>query len=228
MKDNLNYGIEFEFFIADSKNNIIPAYHATRNLDGNPVVGEIKTGVHDNIVDCIYELKKLIYKEEENLKTRGYHMIMENNIKVDNTFIKTLRTSAEYCHGKGKGFLEVLEPMTIYCNGKTGKVLPTNVFKASLQINISANDIFNYPEYTKVQIGNQYKYDYTSKERKFGTLFNYVDIIHSLDIAFAKDITDAKRVKGVYTIKDGIYGKRIEYRSLPNTVSLDQIIEILK
>lgn len=124
----MNFGIELEFFVQDRHGKIVPAYEATQNLDGNPILGELRTGVHNNILDCVYELKKLIHKEELALEKKGFSMSIIPQIKVDNAFIKDVR---KHMHNYKKEYSQ-LDERTIYPNGKMGKVLPINVFKASL------------------------------------------------------------------------------------------------
>ena len=65
--NNMKFGIEFEYFVA-IEDRIIPAYHATKNLDGNPFLGEIRTEPFDNIIDCVFNLEKLIFEEKRKLK----------------------------------------------------------------------------------------------------------------------------------------------------------------
>lgn len=64
------------------------------------------------------------------------------------------------------------------------------------------------------------------RERLPAALFNYVKPIYILDEAFADFIRGTQRIKGVYAIKKGEFGDRIEYRSLPNTISLDELLKV--
>lgn len=220
----LNYGIELEYFVRDKDGLIVPAFEATKNLDGNPVVGEIRTGVHSSITDCIFELKKLLFIEENQLREKGYTLSLENNVKVDDTFLYSLRKKDEYINKKR---LETLDEFSVY---QTGKLPPKNsihVFTASIQVNLSANDKFNYTVYNKVEVEDKYRYVTESKEKTYSSLFNYPPIIHSLDTAFSEEISGSKRTKGICAIKDGELGSRLEYRSLPNTVDLDKLLVVL-
>ena len=220
---NLNYGIELEFFVKESKTDkIIPAYKATNNLDGNPVIGEIKTNIHNNIIDCIFELKKLLYIQKTSLERQGFELCIINEITVDNDFLKNLRQDQYYVNNKE---LEILKEFSIY-NNKTGKILPRNKYKASLQLNISCNKSFTITKYNKITIEDKSKYEESYEDKKYSNVFNYVDIIKKLDNIFKQEITDSKRVKGVYAIKNGELGDRVEYRSLPNTIALDKLLNI--
>lgn len=219
----MKYGIELEFFVSNKEEIIVPAYLATNNLDGNPAIGEIRTGIHSDIVDCIFELEKLLFLERKKITDKGYNLCLISSVAVDDKFLKNLRSSAAYISRKE---LQPLTELSIY--GKaTGKLLPRNVYKASLQINLSENPTFNYPVYERLQVEDKSKYVSKTENKEYSQVFDYVSIIRDLDIKFAKEIADTKRVKGVYAIKDGKLGKRIEYRSLPNTIHLNSLITAL-
>ena len=91
-------------------------------------------------------------------------------------------------------------------NNKTGKILPRNKYKASLQLNISCNKSFTITKYNKITIEDKSKYEESYEDKKYSNVFNYVDIIKKLDNIFKQEITDSKRVKGVYAIKNGELG----------------------
>lgn len=220
----MKYGIELEYFILDKNDMLIPAYKATSNLDGNPVIGEIRTKVHDNILDCIFELEKLIFIEKNFLSKKGYKMDISNTKTVDDKFLENLRRCRDFTDKKEN---EILEEFSVYPKGKTGKILSKNILKASLQVNISKNGNFSYPEYTKVTVDDKYKYDCKTIYKQHSDIFNYPSYIFKLDEAFSKEIDEAKRVKGVYSIKSGEIGTRIEYRSLPNNINLQKLLYIL-
>lgn len=219
----MKYGIEYEFFVFNDKNEPVPAYLATSNLDGNPVIGELRTKIHDSIVDCIFELKKLIYLERSLLKLKNFSIHDQHFIKVSDEFLKKLRKDKTYVNTKE---LEVLEELSI-SSGKTGKMLPRGTYKASLQINFSENKVFNFFEYEKVIVEDKYKYAKSITAKMHSEVFDYVSILKKLDKAFAEEIKSTQRVSGVYAIKSGELGNRVEYRSLPNTISLDKLLEVL-
>lgn len=219
----MKYGIEFEYFVSkDAK--IIPAYLATNNLDGNPFLGEIKTKPLDNIVDCVFELEKLIYLEKTKLESRGYKMEIIPVHQFSNEDIINFRKNKTAVDKKE---LEVLEEFSIYPNGKVGKLLKRGEIKASLQINFSQHKSFTYPEFSKVTVEDKYKYESSTKIKEYACLFNYVSIIKKLDEVYKEDITRTNRTKGVYAIKPGDFGDRIEYRSLPNIIRFENIIKTL-
>lgn len=219
----MKYGIEFEFFVSkDTK--IIPAYLATENLDGNPFLGEIKTAPFDNITECVFELEKLIYLEQQNLDVKGFKMeIISQNLFSKEDLI-AFRKNAKAINRKD---IEVLEEFSIYPSGKLSNFLKRGEIKASLQINMSQHKTFTYPVYAKISVEDKSKYELSSKEKEYSCLFNYVEIIEKLDNIFLKDILNTRRTKGVYAIKPGIFGDRIEYRSLPNTITSRNLIPIL-
>jgi hypothetical protein len=62
-------------------------------------------------------------------------------------------------------------------------------------------------------------------EHKYQGFIDHAKFIVALDKAFKKEIKEAKRNPGFYEVK---YDGRIEYRSLPNNVSLDKLEEVLR
>lgn len=215
-----NYGIELEFVVKDAAGNIVPAFKATTNLDGNPLIGELRTEIHNNIVDCVFELRKLIHNESKALKDKGYTLNLIPEIKVDDLFLKDLRRNENYTNRKQS---TVLEDHSIYGKG-TGKVLAKGIFKTSLQINISDNEEISIKEWKKIEIEDKSKWESSYSKQKYSQVFDFISVIRSLDTLFSKEIKDTKRVPGVYAIKDGQYGKRIEYRSLPANIDLDKLL----
>ena len=220
----MKYGIELEFFVTDRMGTLIPAYKFTNNTDGNPVIGELRTGIHDNILDCVFELKKLIHLETSKLENKNCLIDFSTVKKVNDDFLRDLRKSSEAVNKKE---ITVLHELSIYPNGTVGKMLPKDTLKASLQINFSENKNFTFTEYEKVTVEDKYKYEHKTSKKSYASLFDYVTVIHKLDNAFKKEIVDSKRVKGVYAIKEGNLGDRLEYRSLPNNVDLDKLIKVL-
>lgn len=216
----IKYGIEFEFFVKDKDTDkIVPACKATNNLDGCPIIGELKTDIHNSLVDCVFDLKKLIFTEQQNLNEKGFSMEIIPMIKLDKEVLIDLRKNRNYIDNKN---LEILDAKSIYNKG-IGKILPRCVYKSSLQINLSNNKTFNYEIYNKIEIEDKIKWNKEWKDKTYSEIFDYVSIIFNLDNYFQKEIQDTNRVKGVYAIKDGDFGKRIEYRSLPNNISLDKL-----
>lgn len=207
-----NYGIEFEFFVIENKTGrIIPAYTTGITTDGNPFIGEIRTDIHKDIYSLIYELKKIIHITEDKLLEQGCSMKIIPEVKISKELYKELRSDKKYTNSKE---LESLTEYSVY-NKKTGKILSPLHFKASLQLNISDND-------TKtIWIDNK------SSIVDYSNVFNYFEIIQILDAFFNEDITKTHRTPGVYAIKEGKLGNRVEYRSLPNTINLDKLLLIL-
>lgn len=66
------------------------------------------------------------------------------------------------------------------------------------------------------------------EDKDISCLFNFTSIIYKLDEAYKTEIAATKRTKGVYAIKTGDFGERIEYRSLPNTIHHMALIGLLK
>lgn len=209
----MKFGLEFEFFVKRNDNGeVVIAQEATYNLDANPVVGELRTIVHSDLVSAVFELKKLIYEEKKRLAQRGYSMLIASEVILTKDKLRQLRATTGYSK------TPLLEK-SIYPKGALSKILGKGLFKASLQINMS-KEYTSAVEFTDSK-GKRY---YVNKQ--FSEVFDYVSIISKFDICFANEIKEAKRVKGVYAIKDGVNGSRVEYRSLPNTVFLEDLLSI--
>ena len=220
----MKFGLELEFFVKNEKGIFIPAYKVTNSVDGNPVIGELRTAVHDNIVDCIFELKKLFYQKCKELKTSKCSLELVHTIKVSTDFIQALRRDQSYINKKE---MSLLEEFSVYPGNKVGKALPRKIYKASLQVSLSQNNLFSYSTFHKRTIGDEYDYEEITKDYNYSEIFDFPSTIFLLDKTFQYDIRKSKRVKGVYTVEKGKFGKRIEYRSLPNTINLNTLMDIL-
>lgn len=212
-----HYGIELEYFVNNKDGNVVPAYKYTKNVDGNPLIGELRTGIHPNIINCVHELKKLLYIEDRDLTAKRASISMVPTIKVEESFIKALRADSSYVEGK---MMEILQEKSIY-DRRTSKVLPRLVFKASLQVNISDNEEVIHHYINKLDVPQVFK-------KWVAMPFDYYSIIRKLDERFKEDIIATDRVAGVYAMKQGVMGKRIEYRSLPNDIDPMLLIDVLE
>jgi len=220
----MKIGIEFEFFVSKD-NKIIPAYKATNNLDGNPFLGELRTNPENNILDAVFALKKLIFTEQLILSKKGFKMEIIPYHKFNDIELIEFRKDKD---NLSKKEIEVLEEFSIYPKGKLGKLLKRGEVKASLQLNFTEHKKFDYPIYKKITVEDKYRYEAEQIQKEYTCLFNYLSVIQKIDMFFKKSISDTKRVKGVYSIKPGIFGDRIEYRSLPNNINIDCLIMILQ
>lgn len=222
-----NFGIEYEFFctpVAETHTSegvqlvFIPAYSVTDHLDGNPMIGELKTKIFNDPVKLIFHLKRLIFEENRHLVNNKMMKIAEgvSEFKITKEDLLKFRKDQEAIGFKE---LEFLEEFSVY--GKsTGKLLPRTTLKASLQLNISDNSdkVFFYTDEEKVD-----------KDFKYSTsdAFNFIPIIKTLDKAFKEEIKAAGRVQGVFALKPGEKGMRVEYRSLPSNIDLMKLLDVL-
>ena len=205
----LHYGLELEFFIYKGS-QLVPAYLKTNNTDGNIATGELKTKVHTSLEDAVFEMNKLIFLEKKMLKEKGCSFRLKTSATLTDDQIKELRRQLIYAKK------EWSEEFSIY-GEKVGKILPIHRLKASLQINISDNYKLDY--YTQASKKASLQTHHSS------SLFNYIDIIRKWDTQFKKQIEGTDRVPGVYSIKHGEQGNRIEYRSLPNNINLMDLLK---
>lgn len=204
----LYYGLELEYFVKlKDEYTVIPAYRANVSTDGNIFLGELRTKIHENIVSAIFDLKKLIYITEKELEKQNQELKLYSEVTIPDQFLREIREHAAQ-------YKEPLIERSIY-GGKLGKILPRNKAKASLQVNISDNG-WMCKEQGNVKL-----------ELNTSEVFDYVSIIRALDEEFKEDIKTAKRTKGVYAIKGGERGRRVEYRSLPATIEPERLIKVL-
>lgn len=213
----LKFGVELEFFI-EKGNVIIPAYLGTSNLDGNPFLGELRTGVHNSIIDCVFDLKSRIHKEREELKKLGYSMVINSHHDFSMSELKEARSSERYIRVLQSK--DCLKEISAY-GKKTGKILKRGRVAASLQINISNQETKGFK---RVKKSGKVVYDH----HVVSVPFDHNTIIINMDKHFSEDIKASNRVAGVYAIKEGVESKRIEYRSLPANVELCKILELNK
>ena len=82
-----------------------------------------------------------------------------------------------------------------------------------------------YSKFTKVTVEDKFKWEETTQYKTHSQVFDFISIIRDLDNTYIEDIKNTNRVKGVYAIKDGELGKRIEYRSLLNTINLNSLCD---
>lgn len=210
-----NYGIELEFFII--KDGVpVPAYLHTNNLDGCQMIGEIKSIVSPDIVSVIFDTKKKLYQERVKLNANGLDLALISQATFTDQDLKERRRN------QGKEFKQ-LDEKSIYF-GRTGKLLPRKLFKASLPLNISDNKT---KFITSSRLSNGVLTD-RSYHIEYSETFDYFSIIRKLDLKFKKEIKESNRIPGVYAIKTGEKGLRIEYRSLPNNVDLEDLIRAVK
>lgn len=58
-------------------------------------------------------------------------------------------------------------------------------------------------------------------------MFDFVPVIKWFDEQFKEEIKNSERLRGSYAVKNVLHGVGVEYRSLPTTINLDWLLEIL-
>lgn len=81
-----------------------------------------------------------------------------------------------------------------------------------------------------ISFTNEQKFDYYDNKgqhyvKTYPGFVDHAKLIVGLDKAFKQEIKAAKRNPGFYEVK---YDGRIEYRSLPNTVDMNKVAEVLR
>lgn len=198
----MKYGFELEFFLRDLTG--VPVLVP----DGLPYdecgwLVEVRSEPHEDITKAIYLLKAAQDDVER--------LVLKKNLTP--TYLplfeipRDLKVQAARRYGKG-----ILNYRNLY--GFETHRNSTKLATASLHISFTAERTFTYQD---------------TKERdrtfKYPGFVDHAKLITGLDWAFKEEIRVAKRNPGFYEIKsDG----RIEYRSLPNDVSLEKVRETLE
>lgn len=218
----LNFGLELEYFIF-KEGKLIPAHKVTRNHDGNPMIGEVRSIVSPFLVDCMFDIQKKIFKEKKALAEQFAKIVMIPEVQLTKDQLRDMRSSVDFNDRKQ---MRALKEMSVY-GRDLSKILSRGHLKASLQVNISNNveeEIITYKERKDASF-NTCTIRTKVKEYR-STLFDYAAIIRYLDEYFKIAIKETKRTPGVFCIKSGEKGDRIEYRSLPNNIDLELLTDI--
>lgn len=167
-------------------------------FDESGLLAEARGLACDNIIDAVFSLKADIFRLEQIAKKLGVDLIDA----AIGTVPKSVKIKASRIFPKG---------LTKHQNMYGFEAHRNSVHENTAGIHIS----FTRPQ--KV-LGKEGYIEYFA-------MFDYIQIFRRLDLAFKEEIRDAKRNPGFYELKpDG----RIEYRSLPSTVNLNKVIEVLK
>lgn len=198
----MKYGFELEFFLRDLTGApvLVP--------DGLPCdecgwLVEVRSEPHEDITKAIHLLKA----EQDDVERQ----VLKKNLTP--TYLplfeipRDLKVQAARRYGKG-----ILNYRNLY--GFETHRNSTKLATASLHISFTAERTFTYQDTKK-----------RDRTFKYPGFVDHAKLITGLDRAFKEEIRVAKRNPGFYEIKsDG----RIEYRSLPNDVSLEKVRETLE
>ena len=194
----MKYGLECEFFVVSEAGGApLGGLPSSLTPDECGFLAEARGQAYYSIREAVFSLKADIYRLGEEAKKLGLKLIQVPLLKVPQTeLLKSRRMFS-------KGLLSY-QNMYGYEEHKISG-------KKTAGIHIS----FTNP--VQVHCGE-------NKYETHNSMFDFIQIIRKLDIAFKEEIKQARRNPGFYELKsDG----RIEYRSLPNNVDFHKIIDVL-
>jgi hypothetical protein len=204
----MKYGFELEAFIFHGRESVPCLVPNGLPYDECGWLVEIRSEPNEDITNALYLLRAETEKVEAKANALGYTLVYKPLLEVP----RDLKVQASRKHGKG-----LINYRNIY--GFETHRNSTKLQTASLHVSVTNKRTFNYDTVSEkgvVHRNNLFPY------REF---IDHAKLISTLDREFKKEILDAKRNPGFYEVKcDG----RIEYRSLPNTVSLQKLGRVLK
>lgn len=172
-------------------------------------LAEIRSEPHTDITKAIFFLKAEQAKVERQAARAGIKLVYVPLMEIP----RDLKVQAARTHSKG-----LISYRNIY--GYETHKNPTKLQTASLHVSFTNEKSFNYDtcsHSTPPVVTRNNKFNYPG-------FVDHAKIITTFDRAFKAEIAKAKRNPGFYEVKgDG----RIEYRSLPNDVSLDKVEQVL-
>lgn len=195
-----HYGFELEGFAIDMKTGDISLPPADWPTDGFPGLLELRSSGGKRAENAYYELLK-----EYMWLSRKTHLptfrICEH--KFNGKEIAQLRRTAVF-------HKEMIDIRNVY--GKEPRSLNGRTL-AAFQINVSHLASQTHDTVVDGKI--------VSGKKHYG-IFDITGVVKRLDEVFKHEIKEAKRQPGMYAIKDDC---RLEYRSLPNFVFEDDVLQ---
>ena len=193
-------GLEREFLVANvgSPDRFIVV------PDGLPadecgLLAEARGQPFSSVEEAVFSLQADSYRLTKQFEAKGLVLVDLPIGKID----KQARLQAARCYDKGRTKYENLYGYEAHRNAMTEQTAGIHISFTSPQAYLNSNN----------------------ERNSINAMFDWAKIFIGLDKEFATEIKAAKRNPGFYELKqDG----RIEYRSLPNNVNLNKLIEVLK
>lgn len=198
----MKFGFELEAFCLnlDGTTSLVPD---DVPMDECGWLAEIRSDPHEDITKAIYLLKAETKKVEKIANGKRLKLLYVPLLQID----RDLKVQAARKHGKG-----LINYKNLY--GHETHKNATKFATASLHVNFTNEHTWHYKDEKGVP-----------SKHKYSGFVDHAKLIVGLDAAFKEEIKKAKRNPGFYEVKtDG----RIEYRSLPNDVSLDKLETVLQ
>jgi hypothetical protein len=197
----LKIGLEKEFFLVNAQELTSPlCITPEMNLpsDESGLQVEARGKPHTDITEAVFSLKADIHRIEKKLP-QG-HIIVDVPIM---TVSRSQRLLARTLYSKG-----TLKYANIY--GHTDNRQKLSEITAGIHVSFTNQKTYINKDDDVIT---------------YNQMFDYIKIFTALDKHYKKEIRAAKRNPGFYELK---YDGRIEYRSLPANIDLDELIVVLK
>ncbi len=195
----MKFGFELEAFcIKEGKPVLVPV---GLPLDECGWLAEIRSEPHNDLLKAAY----LLNAERAIVEAQTQKLDIQLLYKPLYEIPRDLKVEATRRSGKGQ-----IKFRNIY--GYQTHKNPTNLQTASLHVSFTNEQEGSY------QVGKEWK------KYAYPGFVDHAKIIVGMDKAFKDELRAAKRNPGFYERK---YDGRIEYRSLPNDVSLTKVVGVL-
>jgi len=194
----MKYGLEKEYFVTNDKDELVLCPKDIPH-DGCGFLAEARGEPHEDIVDAVFSLKASEHKLKMQMKEVGLILVDKPVMVIP----KQLKLKAQREYAKG---------LTKHQNLYKFQSHRQKVSEHTAGVHIS----FTQPK----RVYHDSKVVETVNE-----LWDFVQLFKELDVRFKNDIKLAKRNPGFYEIKNDC---RIEYRSLPNSINLFNLINAIK
>lgn len=197
----MKFGLECEFFVRKSSVGgyvLLGGLDASLTPDECGFLAEARGKPCSNIRDAVFSLYSDIYRLEGAAKQLGVELLREPNADVP--YEAVLASRRRYNKG------------TIQFQNIYGFSAHRQKRKKTAGIHVSVTD------------SREHRYS-SGRVFQYNAIWDFPQFIRQMDSAFKQEIKDAQRNPGFYEIKPD---HRIEYRSLPNNVKLERIIEVVE
>lgn len=195
MKNVNSFGFELELFLKRGDEYVVPSKGHYLPTDACGYLVEIRGDPHSDPLKAMYLMKADLERVTVQAANLGYNLELAHTAPISKNFLRLIRRS----RGKNpsKSFFAY------------GGMYRSDTPRAGLHIHFGSLITKKYD--------NDNSFSYTS-------IVNIPRILQVFDTEFKKEISDTKRIRGEYEIKEHGF----EYRSLPATTDLNKVVSVLE
>ena len=207
-KTMLKFGLEKEVFLIDIVSRVPCVVPEKIPHDNEGVQVEFRGSPHECFTEAVYSLlanENVVTRRIEKEYPDTYALLEEPLVLIP----KEVKLKARRTYAK-----EILHYENIY--GHLNHRQKHNEATAGIHISFTDERIFNYRVHREgFDSSDEFQYNYP---------VDFVKYIVALDRAFKVEIKVTKRNPGFYEFKSN---GRVEYRSLPNNIVIDKLIDVV-